>query len=59
MAESVRACPVCGADGVVYNSRVRPDGSIERRRRCQVCGTKFSTVEKFKKILKRRNDYGD
>lgn len=55
---AARRCPACGADGMVYNSRILPDGAIERRRRCQVCGTKFSTIEVFRKILERRNDYG-
>lgn len=58
MAEWARACPLCGADSVVYNSRVRPGGAIERRRRCQVCGAKFVTVERFERLLERRIEYG-
>ena len=70
--KEARICPECGADSVVYNSRLREDGTIERRRRlredgtierrrrCQVCGAKFSTIEKFSRIVERRvNDYGD
>lgn len=56
---AARACPLCGADSVVYNSRQREDGTIERRRRCQACGLKFSTIEKFKGIVDWRNEYGE
>lgn len=57
---AARVCPHCGADSVVYNSRLMRDGTIERRRRCQACGLKFSTIEKFSRIVERRvNDYGD
>lgn len=58
MTMQARACPICGADSVVYNTRVKPGGLIERRRRCQVCGAKFVTVERFDRLLERRNDYG-
>lgn len=58
MMPQARACPVCGADSAVYNSRARRDGGIERRRRCQACGAKFVTVERFDRLLERRNDYG-
>lgn len=56
---AARSCPVCGADSEVYNSRPRKDGTIERRRRCQVCGASFATREVFERFLDRRIDYGD
>lgn len=48
---AARMCPVCGEESAVYDSREQWDGSIRRRRRCVVCGTRFLTVEKFEKIL--------
>ena len=48
---AARMCPVCGEDSIVYDSRELWDGSIRRRRKCAVCGTRFLTVEKFEKIL--------
>ena len=48
---AARMCPVCGEASAVYDSREQWDGSIRRRRRCVVCGTRFLTVEKFEKIL--------
>ena len=48
---AARMCPVCGEDSIVYDSRERWDGSIRRRRKCTVCGTRFLTVEKFEKLL--------
>ena len=48
---AARMCPVCGEDSIVYDSREQWDGSIRRRRKCVVCGTRFLTVEKFEKLL--------
>ena len=58
MAECARACPFCGADSLVYNSRVKSNGTIERRRVCQVCRARFVTIERFDRLLKRRNNDG-
>ncbi|MDR2200876.1 MAG: transcriptional regulator NrdR [Puniceicoccales bacterium] len=42
-------CPQCGCmDTKVTDTRTAPDhGSIRRRRRCEICGHKFSTVEVY------------
>ncbi len=41
-------CPSCGADDTrVIDSRTVEDGAaIRRRRRCEACGRRFSTVER-------------
>ena len=49
--KAARMCPECLADSLVYDSRVQPDGSILRRRRCPMCGTKFETVEHFSRLM--------
>lgn len=40
------ACPSCGADSAVYETRATPGGA-RRRRVCKdaACGQKFSTIE--------------
>ena len=53
---AARMCPQCGADSLVYDSREFRDGSIIRRRKCQVCGTKFETIEHFSKYIKKREE---
>lgn len=37
-------CPICNAATRVINSRPEDD-RIHRRRECQICGHRFSTVE--------------
>ena len=57
--KAARACPECGADSRVYNSRVFAQGEIVRFRECQVCGTRFMTAEKFVRFIERRRNNGD
>ena len=38
-------CVNCGADSSVLSTRRRRDGTISRRRQCDECGCRFSTVE--------------
>lgn len=38
------ACPTCGADSSVIETRRTPAGA-RRRRSCDGCGFKFSTIE--------------
>lgn len=40
-----RTCPECHNDSYVVNTRERNDGTILRRRQCQSCGHRFSTME--------------
>lgn len=47
-------CPKCGSVNVrVLDSRMRQSGEKHRRRMCEECGTRFTTVE----IYKEKNDY--
>ena len=39
------ACPMCNSHSVVIETRRTGDNQARRRRRCQSCGQKFSTVE--------------
>ncbi len=39
-------CSACGAQSsAVTDSRVRDDGCVRRRRKCEECGHKWTTVE--------------
>jgi transcriptional regulator NrdR family protein len=39
-------CPVCGERTLIYNSRPDKSGeSVWRRRKCRVCGHRFTTIE--------------
>ncbi|EKE13002.1 MAG: transcriptional regulator NrdR [uncultured bacterium] len=43
-------CPFCGtAETSVLESRTVEDGSIRRRRECDKCGKRFTTVEQVKR----------
>lgn len=55
---AARMCPVCAEDSRVYATRVQPDGTIIRKRRCIACGTRFFTREVFDRILpnKKKGD---
>jgi len=54
----MRFCPKCEADSTVSDSRLRTDGNIRRRRSCDKCGEKWSTIEisleEFDKVLRMR-----
>lgn len=49
--KAARMCPACGEDSTVYRSKELSDGTILRERKCNVCGTRFQTVEKFSRVL--------
>lgn len=43
-------CPFCGtAETCVLESRIVEDGSIRRRRECEKCGKRFTTIEQVKR----------
>lgn len=43
-------CPFCGtAETSVLESRSLEDGSIRRRRECEKCGKRFTTIEQVKR----------
>lgn len=39
------ACPKCGNKSGVTHNKPQDDGTVERRRKCEICGFRFSTVE--------------
>ena len=41
---SARKCK-CGADSFIVDTRELKDGTIRRRRVCQVCGKRWNTIE--------------
>lgn len=51
---AARMCPRCGADSPVYSTRELSDGIVVRRRKCVECGTKFETIEVFRRIVQRK-----
>ena len=42
---SIRNCPKCGVETFVIDSRPDPNGGIRRRRKCEACGYRYSTIE--------------
>lgn len=42
---SVRFCPKCNGDSIVYNSRPTQSGCFRRDRKCRDCGFKYRTLE--------------
>ena len=38
-------CEKCGGRGNVYLSRHKDNGTVYRRRKCQLCGHSWTTVE--------------
>ena len=46
-------CPVCGCETLIYDSRRSVD-AVWRRRKCKVCGHRFSTVEVEKNWFDRQ-----
>ena len=41
-------CPTCKTETKVVDSRVAPDGlSVRRRRECEKCGERFTTIEEM------------
>lgn len=48
-------CPVCGERTLIYDSRPDESGeSVRRRRKCRVCGYRFTTIEVDAEQLTRR-----
>lgn len=54
-------CPECRADETrVIDSRPADDGAaIRRRRTCEVCGARFTTYERYERVLMVRKRSGD
>lgn len=57
--EGARNCPECGAASFVYDTRELENGVIMRRRKCQVCGTRFETYETYGRTLHFRHKTQD
>ena len=51
---AARMCPRCGADSAVYSTRELEDGIVVRRRKCVECGTKFETIEIFRRVIPKK-----
>ena len=45
MKYNTRTCRKCGAESLIKDSRLQPDGLIRRRRQCKVCAYRWSTLE--------------
>lgn len=57
--KSVRRCPRCGRDTVVYDSREDPfNGKIVRRRKCPGCGYRYVTNEIYIGAVQEREKCG-
>lgn len=52
---AARMCPVCGNDSIVYSTRELDDGTVVRRRKCISCGTKFETIEIFRRVVAKKS----
>lgn len=54
-------CPECRADETrVIDSRPSDDGAaIRRRRACEACGARFTTYERYERVLMVRKRSGD
>jgi transcriptional repressor NrdR len=44
-------CPSCGSDRLSVIDTRSEDGAIRRRRECQACGKRFTTVERIEQFL--------
>lgn len=49
---AARICPNCGKEGVVYGSHTVMGGRIERHRKCQFCGERWATIERYYRPIK-------
>ena len=47
-------CPVCGGDGEVFKTYIRPDGVRVRKRCCKECEMVFETMELYTRTLGRK-----
>lgn len=57
---SVRTCPECGGDTIVYDSRPTVTGDVVRNRKCLSCGYRFQTRERFtREIQSQRGRKGE
>lgn len=54
----MKKCSKCGSSNSnVTETRIKPDGSIQRRRSCLDCGFKWITVEVYKYQYEQLKDY--
>lgn len=53
---AARICPNCGKEGVVYGSHTVMGGRIERHRKCQFCGERWATIEKYYRPIKKNHE---
>ena len=55
--DKVKVCSRCGADSEVTESRVKPDGTVRRRRQCVECGFKWTTIEVYSYEYEQLQDF--
>lgn len=52
-------CPKCGYQTYILDTRTRPDENIRRRRQCEKCGHRFTTIEvevnEFEKVWEQKS----
>ena len=57
----MKLCNKCGSDSHIYESRIKDDGTVVRRRECNNCGHKWMTIEveywKYQQMLKNTGDH--
>lgn len=55
--DAARMCPRCGANSPVYSTRELDGGIVVRRRKCEACGTKFETEERFRRLIPSKKNF--
>jgi transcriptional regulator NrdR family protein len=57
----MRFCPNCGQNSSVIDCRIRKDGGVRRRRKCDECGHAWNTIEfsesEFERLLKMQDAF--
>jgi len=53
---NIKTC-ICGNETEVFDSRLRGDGSVWRRRKCASCGKRFTTFEVSEYDFKKMRDF--
>lgn len=47
------SCPVCGNASRTLETRRRSDNTVRRRRECETCDARFTTIERIEIVLPR------
>ena len=54
----MKRCSKCGSmNTTIYESRIRPDGYVRRRRSCLECGFKWTTIEVYSYEFEQLQDF--